>query len=202
MLLFNFKASTNHWGNISTPFTIGRGCRQGDPIASYLFIICLEILAHKLRNNRELDGFKVGDLTHLLEIYADDMTIFLEAYSKSIKSVIKTLDDFYGLSGLKISVSKTKAIWFGKNYMCDYKLCPEIDLIWDKKFTLLGIDFHNNLEKMEDNFWNKMSSLEKLLANWSYRYLTTYGKITIIRSLALSKLSHIVLVIPYHSKRM
>ena len=88
------------------------------------------------------------------------------------------------------------------NFLSQTKLCPEINLIWDTKFTLLGIDFDNNLVTMEDNFWSKIRSIEKLLASWSYRYLTPYGKITIIKSLALSKLSHVALVIPSPSKRM
>ena len=36
ILLYDFSAVINHCGNISKRFIIGRGCRQGDPIASYL----------------------------------------------------------------------------------------------------------------------------------------------------------------------
>lgn len=40
-----------------------------------------------------------------------------------------------------------------------------------------------------------------MLANWLYRYVTPYGKI-IIKSLALSRLSHVALVVPNPSKQM
>ena len=203
ILLDNFKASINHCGNVSLPFVIGRGCRQGDPIASYLFILSIEILAHRLRNDPNIAGFSFGDHnSHLLEIYADDMSIFLEPNAQNIRAVVQILEKFYQISGLKISVSKTKAIWFGKNFNSSSILCPEIDLVWTKSFTLLGITFDNNLENMEDNFWHQFRSIEKLLATWIYRHLTPYGKVTVIKTLALSKLSHLALVIPTPSKKM
>ena len=202
ILLNNFNASINHCGNISKTFIIGRGCRQGDPIAAYLFILSIEILAHKLRNDPKVEGFEMGNASHLLEIYADDMTIFLEPKPEVLRTIIEILDNFNNLSGLRISVSKTKAIWFGLNHNSNIKLCPDISLTWVKNFTLLGLDFDNNLESMENNFWNKVEEIEKMLSLWFYRYLTPYGKVTIIRTLALSKLSHIALVIPNPSKQM
>ena len=55
---------------------------------------------------------------------------------------------------------------------------------------------------MNRNFEEKIESIENLLQHWSYRYLSPFGKVTIIKSLALSKLSHIALVIPNPTKQM
>merc|ERR1712239_60604 len=49
----NFKAVTVVNGNISSPFNIMRGCRQGDPISGYLFILMMEILALLLKKNKK-----------------------------------------------------------------------------------------------------------------------------------------------------
>ena len=49
---------------------------------------------------------------------------------------------------------------------------------------------------MDENYFEKIRDIEKLLQGWLYRHLSPYGKITVIKSLALSKLSHIALVVP------
>ena len=200
MLLNNFFAVVNHCGNISKRLAIGRGARQGDPIASYLFIICIEILAHKLRSDKEIQGFQIENLTHILELYADDCSIFLQPTDKDLRKAMETLDNFYKLSGLKISVSKTKAIWFGKGAKNNFTLCPDLQLDWDSKFKLLGIDFDNNLENMDSNFESKLKEINKILSCWFHRTLTVYGKITVIKTLALSKLSNLVMVLPNLNK--
>ena len=202
ILLNDFIAVVNHCGNISRSFNIGRGCRQGDPIASYLFILCIEILALKLRNDPKVRGFNIGNLRHLLEMYADDITIFLSPTESNLRMTISILKEFSKLSGLRISVEKTHAVWFGKNCQNKSDICLDLGLKWSKSFTLLGIKFTNDLENMRDNFDQNVTRLEKMLDNWRYRYLTPFGKITVLKSLGLSKLSHIALVIPSPDKNM
>ena len=167
-----------------------------------MFILCIEILAHKLRSDPKIRHFSFQNISHLLEIYADDMTIFLHPTSENLRNTINVLDSFFSLSGLKISVTKTKAIWFGSNHNSNLKLCPDLTLKWVKEFTLLGINFDNNLTNMQSNFDDNIEKVEKLLSHWSYRYLTPFGKVTVIKSLALSKLSHVALVIPNPTKQM
>ena len=160
LLLHNFSAVINHCGNISNKFNIGRGARQGDPIASYIFIICIEILAHKLRADPKIQGFQLTDqLAHTLELYADDCSVFLEPNDQNLRNALKILADFYRLSGLNVSTSKTKAIWFGAGYNNNNRLCPDLTLDWDSKFTLLGIDLNNNLEQAGTELCQAQSSL-------------------------------------------
>ena len=200
LLLQNFQASLNHCGNISPRFNIGRGCRQGDPIAAYLFIIAVELLAHKLRTDTGVKGFDLGNLTHILDLYADDLTIYLSPSEQNLKNVLKIIKDLYHLSCLKISVSKTKAVWFGSAADSEQILCPDDGLVWTKNFSLLGLEFDNKLEQMDQNYFEKIKDIEKMLNGWLYRHLSPYGKIVVIKSLALSKLSHIALVVPNLAK--
>ena len=155
----------------------------------YIFIICLQILAYKIRSDNNIENFKLGNLTHALELYADDCSIFLKPKDLSLRTAISTLDNFYRLSGLKISVSKTKAIWFGSGATNQYHICPDLTLDWDNKFKLLGIDFHNNLVGMECNHESKVREMKRIFNNWTNRTMMVYGRAVVIKTLTLPKLT-------------
>ena len=48
-------------GQLSQWFAIQRGCRQGNPISPYLFILCAEILAIMIRQNKHIKGIFIGE---------------------------------------------------------------------------------------------------------------------------------------------
>ena len=197
LILNDLSSCINHCGNITERFRVGRSCRQGDPISPYLFILCAEVLALKIRQNSKVKGFKIGNWEHKLDMYADDLTCYLDGSEASLQSTIDTLDKFQKISGLKINLGKCKAVWIGKNRFSKEKLCPNLKLIWSDTFSLLGLEFDSDLAKMDTNFKDKITVIEKLYKSWLYRNLTPLGKITVIKSMALSQLSHVVLVCPH-----
>ena len=58
-------------------FQVGRGVRQGDPLSSYLFIICIESLAIAIRSNKNIKGMHLGGEEIKLMQFADDLTCSL-----------------------------------------------------------------------------------------------------------------------------
>ena len=50
----NFKAVMVVNGNISKPIDVKRGCRQGDPISGYFFILVMKILALLIKKNNKM----------------------------------------------------------------------------------------------------------------------------------------------------
>ena len=76
LLHYNVESCVLNNGYSTGYFKLEWGTRQGDPIAAYLFIIVLEILACMVRQNNEIKGIKVNSNEMNLCMYADDSTFF------------------------------------------------------------------------------------------------------------------------------
>ena len=64
-------------------------------------------------------------------------------------------------------------------------------------FKVLGVIFCTNMSGIVLlNYENKLVQMRKLLYSWSRRYLTPVGKITVLKTLALSKLTHLFMNLP------
>lgn len=216
---FNFGPSIQRWinvfytdiesciiqnGHISSCFGVERGCRQGDPLSPYLFILCVEILGHMIRQNKDIVGIKIHKIEHVISQYADDTQLFLNASERSLKTALQMLTLFHKISGLKINVEKTKVAWIGSKTGCKTKLCRETNLDWDAdNFIILGINFSTDVNELWNlNFPKKFEAINHLLLNWKKRKLTLMGKICVIKSLALSKLTHLIFTLHSPPKKM
>ena len=51
-------------GHLSQTINLGRGCRQGDPISPYLFVLAVELLGETFRKHTKLKGIKIHGREH------------------------------------------------------------------------------------------------------------------------------------------
>ena len=194
----NIFSNINQCGVLSDKIHIKRGCRQGDPIASQIFIICAEVLSLKIKNNQNISGIKVNQNEIKLSQFADDTTLLLDGSEKSLSAALSDICMFGNISGLKMNFSKTQLIWIGSKKYSKDKLCQEYTLKWgSSKFNLLGIDFDVNLHSIPKlNFDKKISKLKILMNTWNKRKLTPLGRITVFKTLLISQLNHIFISLP------
>ena len=73
----NFQAVIVVNGNISAPIDIKCGCRQGDPISGYLFILVIEILAMMMAKGNIRPFRTKSKIEHLLDIYCTELILSL-----------------------------------------------------------------------------------------------------------------------------
>ena len=106
---------------------------------------------------------------------------------------METLKQFYIMSGLKINVEKTRALWIGSSCGSHETVCEELALDWSQEpLKILGV----TLSPLVFNIWDLnvneiLRKVKHLLNQWSKRKLSLSGRITIIKSLAISKFVHL-----------
>ena len=187
--LYNFGPSIRQWvavlyknscsavtqcGFLSSFFKLGRGCRQGDPISPYLFILCAEILAARIRNNKKIKGIKIDNVEFKLSQYADDTSAFLDGSKTSLEETLTELELFADISGLKINYDKTQVVWIGaKKYSADL-IKTRWKLSWGAtRFKLLGVTFDVDLNKViRQNYSDKIGYIKNSIKHWQRRFLT------------------------------
>ena len=205
-LLKDFTVVIVQAGNISKTIDIERGCRQGDPIASLLFILCIEVLLIKIRTSEKIKPFKMEYQLHLtikeiiqkyMEGFADDITLSIENTTESLMGATEVIEKFGDLSGLRINKEKTQAMVFGHESRQSNPAENNLGFEWVKEIKILGVTITCDLVHMElKNFNSKYEAIEKMLKHWTYRTLNLEGRITITKSLALPKLTHLATVLP------
>ena len=122
--------------------------------------------------------------------FADDTTFFLKD-KESIQKVMNVFDTFSIYSGLKPNKSKCKIAGIGALKGVSLELCGMecIDLT-KNSVKVLGIHFsYNKKIENEENFIKIIKKIENVLKIWRIRNLTIQGKITIFKTLAISKVT-------------
>ena len=166
-----------------------------------MFVLCIEILSLTLQNSKVIPYQTNLGNSKLNDTYADDLTLYLkyfplERHNKTnIKRALDCFQTFSVWSGLRINKNKTYVTVFGKK-IPDPPYVGELGLKFCDSFTLLGVIFDPTLENMQVNYDEGVRKMEIVANDWKYKYLTIFGKLTVIKTFMLATLSHIATVLP------
>ena len=190
----NAETCVTNNGWTSKPLFIGRGIRQGCPLSALLFLLVVEVLADKIRINKEY-GIEI-ELTEDKKEYvqltqlADDTSIFAKNEFAVIQ-IVNEVEQFGRVSGLAFNKEKTEGLWLGrgKNRMDNLA-----GLNWNQKeVKALGVYFGYDKKEIEKKNWQtKVDKIKCILKRWSRRDLSFQRRVNIIKGLGLSQINYLL----------
>ncbi|XP_019168955.1 PREDICTED: uncharacterized protein LOC109164864 [Ipomoea nil] len=175
-------------GGTLPPFVPGRGLRQGDPLAPYLFNLVMERLAYDIQREVSRGNWKpisisrggIG-ISHLF--FADDLMLFGEAIERQAKVMSDCLDRLSRVSGLKVNLTKSQ-IFCSPNTGSGSKQNMETAMgipVTPHLGSYLGIPL---LQKRvsRDMFGSILSKMRRKLASWKANSLSMAGRRVLVQS--------------------
>lgn len=180
----------------ATPFFPSRGIRQGDPLFTYIFILCMERLSHRIEFTIDYGLWNLikiatrgPPLSHLL--FADDIILCTKVDSTSCIKISRIFEHFHTVSGQKISIIKSK-LFFSKNTPPSAKVMAKTVLNIQEGHEFgkyLGYPIFTQHPSKHD-FQYLLDNFKTRLASWKTLLLTTAGRTSLIRSTLSSLPNH------------
>lgn len=200
---FNFGPSFKRWieilytdivgkiknnGYFSEEFPVTRGVKQGCPVSALLFILAIEILGLRIRQNQELKGFNLGFPNNVVKTiqYADDC-VFCVHDENELCTFLTIIEEFGKVSGLDLNLSKCEGLWLGKAKNRQVN-CQTCGIRWPDQLRYLGIYIgHSQSANTNKNWLEKIDKVTEILDKWKQRDLSLFGKVQILKTFAISQ---------------
>lgn len=182
-------------GQLSTPFSLFRGTRQGCPLSPLLFTIAIEPLAMAIRNHTDFRGIKIGDKEHRIALYADDVALFCSNLKQTIPALMDLIQYFGSFSGYKINFTKSTILFMNKK---EQKNPPiQTPFMTSTSFTYLGVKISPTVKDIVPNNYNNLTDkVTQLLNRWNKLPISMIGRINILKMTILPKYLYFFQSIP------
>ena len=120
--------------------------------------------------------------------YADDTILFLRN-TDEVLLVTKLLKEFKSVAGLTLNLDKTEALYIADDFE-NVSSIQGIACNINGAIRCLGVHVGHNQALCDTLNWEKkILEIEKLFNAWKKRDLTLFGKIIVIKMLAIPKLN-------------
>ena len=128
------KSCITNNGYMSDFFQIKRGVRQGCPLSPYLFLICIEFLSREISRNENIKGIKINNIEIKQTLFADDASFLVDNDKRSFETLVRTLEKFGNISGLKLNINKCTILKIGNIKNKDIRYCTNKKIHMDINF--------------------------------------------------------------------
>lgn len=184
------RYTINHSGKEFGLILPKRGIRQGDPLSSYIFLICMEgltALINDYERKRFLTGVKIARgapvLTHMF--FADDSYIYSKANEETAVKIDHMLQVYEKASGQQINKAKSSVL-FSCNTVQEDKdsLCNILGFAEaTEETTYLGLpNFVGRNKKVA--FGYLKNRMQKKIEGWDKKYLSKGGKEIMLKTVS------------------
>ena len=163
-------------GRGSGAFAIERSVRQGYPLPPLLYVLTLEPLLRRLRNEGTSPALRcvpfVGCLTTRVSAFADDITVFVFR-RLDIEAVKEAVVEYERIAGAKVNFDKSEGLrlgaWTGSNILSG-------PFRWsDGPIHILGVWFGPDLQ-LERNWSEVHAKVNAQVRIWLSRRLSLKGR--------------------------
>jgi len=171
---------------LSLPFRVERGVRQGDPLSPLLFVLTFEPLLRQLRRN--IRGIPIENQFFKLSAYADDLSIGIGSAS-DWNTISKWFEIYERASNAKINKDKTKLV----------PLTPTVErvvlrnenlykkVLEQEAVKVLGYEVNRDSSAKKELWAKVITNMKKQIEKLKSRDLSFKGKILVAKVLILSK---------------
>ncbi|XP_021774244.1 uncharacterized protein LOC110738176 [Chenopodium quinoa] len=187
-------------GNPIKVFRLSCGLRQGDPLSSYLFVLCMEIFSAMI-NQAESTGLFKGvkvsryapSISHLF--FADDSLLFFQPSPQACSNVLGVVQQFYDISGQMLNLQKS-FVRFSPNVPENYResLANSLQLkSLPSLGTYLGLPMDMGRSK-RTAYQPLVDKITSRLMSFASLHLSPAAKLVVINSVLIASLNHILSV--------
>ena len=176
ILYHNPQAVVQVKGKCSKAFVIERSVRQGCPLSPLLYVLALEPLLRRLRDEGARPARRgiplAGSVHARISAYADDITVFVSS-RLDILAVKKAVERYEKVAGAKVNFDKSEGLRLGAWKKGSLLLGP---FRWsDGPVRILGEWFGPDLQ-LERNWSEVRAKVEAQVGVWLGRRLSLKGR--------------------------
>ena len=150
----------------------------------------MEPLAITLRTGGRNWGLVIGNETHAVSLYADDLLIYVNNISSDLSEISSILTRFQRASGLKVNWDKSCIFPMLRHVEEVPITVAETLMTWQPiTFKYLGINiYHTNLDLLEGNIGRAVTSLRSQIRFWITLPLSIAGRVSLSKMIMLPRL--------------